>query len=559
MSRNAVYKKKQVTKIDKRQVIEAVTRAVFVEKDMDEYENYFHILRQTYKISEGDFESIVWRLKHGRNQNALYHFDLDMYPFLNKALKSFVVINLYYEQHPAHLRTTVEYIKLAIMHTQGFQDERTIDKLEQWLSGLTASVRQKQIPFIMKFLDFIDHPRADEIADLLEALYPGAILSIRELPNFKEVLIFDHVVSHFQNNWSDYEKLIFFPIILWWKITMIIPMRTSEFCSLERNCTWEKDGEHFIKVPRIKVQARYGSEIEVTDTIRINKDLYDLVDEYRQLTASYELTPFLLSYDAYRQSDRAKKNYQSKLNNNTFESHQFYNVLHHFYDDIVSTKYGYTNLKQLRPMDTRHFAFCNMMLQGFNMLTIARVGGHNRLSTQMHYFSHLENLNESAIQYLYEQKKKFLVVTNLREAHMLAGNERLLRARSILKQLTKEEVRGLPQMEFGYCLLDPTACPIGDCRHAECLYIPEEEMTPAVYEWLSDESQRLERNIKEQLELMKQLSTHMSYNISSLEYDHLGQAELSYLSENNKRLREQKAWTDARRDIVKEYLFGGLT
>ncbi|MGR5979261.1 hypothetical protein ACT7DJ_17430 [Bacillus cereus] len=45
-------------------------------------------------------------------------------------------------------------------------------------------------------------------------------------------------------------------------------------------------------------------------------------------------------------------------------------------------------------------AFCNMMLQGFNMLSIARIGGHKTLRQQLHYHAHLDHLAESAVHIL---------------------------------------------------------------------------------------------------------------------------------------------------------------
>jgi glucose-6-phosphate 1-dehydrogenase len=50
-----------------------------------------------------------------------------------------------------------------------------------------------------------------------------------------------------------------------------------------------------------------------------------------------------------------------------------------------------TCIDRLTTGDARHYAFCNMMLQGFNMLSIARIGGHKTLRMQMHYHAHLEH------------------------------------------------------------------------------------------------------------------------------------------------------------------------
>jgi len=56
---------------------------------------------------------------------------------------------------------------------------------------------------------------------------------------------------------------------------------------------------------------------------------------------------------------------------------------------------------------------------------------------------------------------------------------------------------------------------------------------------------------------MQKLTENMNYNFVTVEFDQITQAELSYLATNSKNLREQKAWADARQDLIREYLWGG--
>lgn len=337
-------------------------------------------------------------------------------------------------------------------------------------------------------------------------------------------------------------------------------MRIGEFCKLGFNCTYEQGGKYYLRVPRIKRKAKTSREIDIINELLINKQIYDVIIDYKSITSPFKENPYLLSWEAYRQSERARSNKNaeySKANKDLFEVQQFYKLLQNFYSEIVQKKYGYHHLQKLRPMDTRHYAFCNMMLQGFNMLTIARIGGHFRIQSQMHYFQHLDHLNESAIQYLSEKYKKKAHITMSQLNPMMSGIETSLRAKSILRPLSEEQLSSLARLEHGYCLFDPSKCPVGDCRHCEHLYLPESELSPAVYSWLSDESEKLASLLKEQLELMRKLTENMNYNFVTMEYDQLTQAEMSYLAMNSKNLREQKARTDAHRDLVREYLLGG--
>ena len=53
---------------------------------------------------------------------------------------------------------------------------------------------------------------------------------------------------------------------------------------------------------------------------------------------------------------------------------------------------GTNDIELLQPGDTRHLAFCSMMLQGFNPLTIARYGRTSNI--YMHKIIILNHLSE---------------------------------------------------------------------------------------------------------------------------------------------------------------------
>lgn len=198
------------------------------------------------------------------------------------------------------------------------------------------------------------------------------------------------------------------------------------------------------------------------------------------------------------------------------------------------------------------------MFQGFNMLTIARIGGHSSLDAQMHYFNHLEYFSRSSIQYLSDQYRKMPYVSLHTEGISNDGNIKKLFSKSFLNQLSKADLKKLPRMEHGYCLHNPKDCPVGDCRYCEYFFIPNDEFNLDLYRWLSDESEILWRRIKEQLLLFQTITKNMNYNFITLEYDELSQAELNYISRNFKKMQEQKARVDVQLDAVANSLFGGI-
>ncbi|UKS29980.1 site-specific integrase [Paenibacillus sp. HWE-109] len=531
---------------------QASDNIIFDSQDISYYKEAFLEFKSSQRIINCEFEDDEWILSANDVQTAII-FDIDVYSEMKLSLKCFTLLGLIERHDHKYTQFRIKHLVEGILSCQGFRCpvDEVLVHFESWLMSKPRPTLTKLCPAIQQFLCFSNFIFNDELLDIVDQ-FSSSQRGIRSLPNFKDTLIFDSIIHDFQKKWTLTERLIFFPIVLWWHITLVIPMRVSEFCSIEYDCIIADSSKLFLKIPRKKVRAKKNNEVDIVDVLEINEDLAALILQYKDITSEFKRTSFLLSYDAYCESPRVKQSHGSarkkKRNLETFKPHQLKLLITYFYDEIVESKYGYSGLERANPMDTRHFAFCNMMLQGFNMLSIARIGGHKSLDAQMHYFSHLEQLSQSAVQYLADQHIKFGTINSMNSS--LGVNERALRAKSILRSFTEEEMQAFAPMEFGYCTFDPEKCPVGDCRHCPHLYIPESEFNNSVIAWLVDESERLKSIINEQLELMKNLTRNMTYNYSTFEHDPLAQAELSYLATNSSKLRGQKARTDAKLNTI---------
>lgn len=472
-----------------------------------------------------------------------------------------MLLELRQENSLKTIQGKIQFIKQAILVTKDFEDSQCYYQLESFLNNKSASVIFKYATSLAKYLLFIGYEEQDDLITLCKQFAYGYTNTVRNLPDFKDVLTFDWIIRDFQKKWTDTEKEIYFPIILWWNITLIIPMRIKEFILLSRECAQVNNGKYTLTVPRAKKQARKIHNIDITDTLTISKRIYDLIQEYICITNENSNNEYLLSYYHYCKSQRYQKThgnaFKNKKDKTRFEEGQLYTLLKNFYEEIVTKKYG-LSLQYIKPLDTRHFAFCNMMFQGFNMLTIARIGGHSSLDAQMHYFNHLEYFSQSSIQHLSDQYRKMPYVSLHTEGISNDGNIKKLFSKSFLNQLSKADLKKLPRMEHGYCLHNPKDCPVGDCRYCEYFFIPNDEFNLDLYRWLSDESEILWRRIKEQLLLFQTITKNMNYNFITLEYDELSQAELNYISRNFKKMQEQKARVDVQLDAVANSLFWGI-
>lgn len=555
-----IYNKEFISDVGIKSYIESLSKVFFSHDKQTKFTQMFDEFKKTGVIINDRFEDTIWLLADKDKRITKISFNIYSLPIYKESLRYYVLLELRQENSLKTIQGKIQFIKQAILVTKGFEDSQCYSQLESFLNNKSASVIFKYATSLAKYLLFIGYEEQDDLIILCKQFAYGYTNTVRNLPVFKDVLTFDWIIRDFQKKWTDTEKEIYFPIILWWNITLIIPMRIKEFILLSRECAQENNGKYTITVPRAKKQARKIHSIDVTDTLTISKRIYDLIQEYICITNENSNNEYLLSYYHYCKSQRYQKThgnaFKNKKDKTKFEEGQLYTLLKNFYEEIVTKKYG-LSLQYIKPLDTRHFAFCNMMFQGFNMLTIARIGGHSSLDAQMHYFNHLEYFSQSSIQYLSDQYRKIPHISLNTEGISNDSNIKKIFSKSFLNQLSQAELEELPRMEYGYCLYSPTNCPVGDCRYCEYFFIPYSEFNLELYKWLNDESEFLWRRIKEQLLLFKTITKNMNYNFTTLEYDELSQAELNYISQDLKKMQEQKARVDTQLDTVATFLFGG--
>ncbi|GAE94546.1 hypothetical protein JCM21714_3709 [Gracilibacillus boraciitolerans JCM 21714] len=167
----------------------------------------------------------------------------------------------------------------------------------------------------------------------------------------------------------------------------------------------KEDNSYWITVPREKRKYEAYSDIDVENTLQVNKETYNIVKAYQDTLSDDIESNYLMSYETYyKYLDLKRETYKKDLS--VLLLSQFQTLLDDFYKKIVKGKYSYSEVEQVSPGDTRHFAFCNMMLQGFNMLSIAKMGGHRRLRTQQNYWGgYIEYFAESWVYILSENNR----------------------------------------------------------------------------------------------------------------------------------------------------------
>lgn len=377
-----------------------------------------------------NFDSSRWTFFNPLNQSKFY-FDFNMFnELVNKKvieeieislIKCFLIDKLEDGLVPISIKGYLNDIYTLIYITNNFDKDKIYSNniliMDMILTG--------EMPFVIvskgnliDYLNFLESISCsnEEHLDVLSYLYDTKLLnkstnSRRSLPPTKDILSFDFYLKKFFNKTEPgVERDLYKPVLLWWKITSVIPLRASEFSyKLKRDCLLEKDGKFYLKVDRVKVnpdrlkKRKVRPTIPILNKLEISKEIYDLVLDYINCTSFDTETETLFSYMAYKlawlklynpqitdiehyfstQTNKIKK-YTEHFNSNTLQD-----IIDLFYDKIIFGKYEDNTIEErLTVGDTRHLAFCSLMLQGVSPIEIAMLGGHTTLEAQDAYIGH---------------------------------------------------------------------------------------------------------------------------------------------------------------------------
>lgn len=367
----------------------------------------------------GEFEDDYWEINkilYVENFNGYNFSKLDYFQFNHKLPKEFKTIvkcwmvNLIDQLNGAEVHYFIHLIK-GFEVTKGFKKGEITTLVDYIEYGeLSHNYKRNLVNVLCNFFDYADLEVGDDYLPVLVELkdkMPQQKSNIRKLPSSQYVLSFSYYLEkHFETlmeNFIDKENfdkelLMTYPIVIWWKLTTIIPMRASEFCLIKRECLIvDKDKEkYYLQLPRIKQNSR---RIQIMDKVAIDEEMYQLIDNYIDLTNQYGKTDSLISYRSITEvkNNTSSRGYFQK-NVNQFNRKNLDGMIARYYRTLEQ-EYNFKVEQecQLRPNDTRHIAFMSLMMQGYSPVEVARLGGHKTIQTQLHYSNHKEYWIDSEV------------------------------------------------------------------------------------------------------------------------------------------------------------------
>ena len=379
--------------------------------------------------SEGTFNSNLWILL---DEVSRHHLNLDFSQFdlsIKKAsltfedvciVKCWLANSIKEHYSCGTIERMFNSIRTIILLTDNFNLDTMNNTNGDIFSSLINNKNNSYTNFnyyICQYINFLDSINLVNdghllVLEKLRSVKMYEKYGSRILPKSKDIFAFQYYLNKFfTEETNEYIKNFYFPLLLWWKITNVIPMRPSEFCyKLKRDCISMNNDEYYLHIGRVKVSIpstqRNEGRIPLLSKVKITKEIYQLIFKYIELTSFDTYTKTLVSYKAmlefkkefYKNQNKHKLYFKMKKYNDVFTRRDLENLLKSFYKVIIEDKYKDNSIeKKLNPGDTRHLAFMSLLLQGVSPIEIAMLGGHTTLESQSSYTSHIEYYIDSEI------------------------------------------------------------------------------------------------------------------------------------------------------------------
>ncbi|WP_010676352.1 hypothetical protein [Bacillus timonensis] len=369
-------------------------KVFFNEDDINRYIDIFNELRDDGFIIASSFNDVIWRLPcKATNEYIPLKFDIDLYKEIKLALKIYSLILIAKGKSTGWIRSVVDILKKAVLETNGFQQT---SQLEKFLSNEDRSYFAART--ILSFIDFYSVSNNVEIRTKCEGVQSEERRN-RELPPFLDIFIFDEIVNDYFRKTSIEDHFRYKPIRLWWAITNIIPMRPTDFLKLKSDCAWmDNKGKYWITLSRSKKVKQSVRDTPPLQTIQINKYVFDLINNFKLYLFHNDIdSDYLLPQTFYKLVNFSNTDRTRIVVEDRWQLGQFGSILKHFHTKIVKELYQEDYTMEILPSHTRHLAIINLFMQGFNMLSIAKMAGHDELNSQSNYYSHAENFVDSFV------------------------------------------------------------------------------------------------------------------------------------------------------------------
>lgn len=469
--------------------------------ELNQYQEKFELLQDDGIIeSTSEFFDHQWRVIGREYYRKLDFTEIEYNKELYLSLKCYVIIQL----HDRNISTDSMFegfynILKSIRLTNGY-DKRKLIEFEEWKlekESLKTHLDKYKI-YNLGFLYFNPINDASDYIPLLESI-PGINWDvIRAIPTYEEFVRFDFLINDFMNKATNYMRSKYYPVFIWWKLSTIIPIRPIELVTIKNSDIRydSKEEKYYLTKGERKqspLKAKGKHQVAIPHEIQINKEVFEIIEDYRKITNS-ENEEYLFHL-SHHYEHLKKPNRSSFINRGETINHTNHRtttlmtrLLDSFFDEVIQDGIGinvvnsrdeldlenrHKTITRFNLMDSRHFAICSMMMQGFSELTIAQMAGHNKIETQSSYASHIDDFQRSYSSLLAKDIQQRM--TNLNTS----GFEHFTFRQKQILSYWHSDYSKEKKIDYGYCQSKkfPYECFEDDCIFCNKIHIDLSNLT----------------------------------------------------------------------------------
>lgn len=466
-------------------------------------------------ILQNSFTDNEWYL-YNKLTSYYVQLNFNLNEKFNNALKRFILLKMKIGRAASTIVGEFNNIKELAIISEYFTNLNEYKKYMEKRVLCTKSANTRIASNLLSFLNFYNDSSLNDYIQYTVTLKSNT-KNNTDLPDFNDVLVFDEIVNDYFKN-SDAEQYKKYLIIyMWWTLTNIIPMRPSEFLSIRKNCLHcdlNSNNPYSMYVPRLKDKNSLRKKVIDEDRVYLNKETYTKISKAMNIFLQIESeSEFLFSIEShyklssnpfYKKKSKAKRIYHGI----------FKKILENFYEEVVQGIYQEAHLDKVTQGDTRHFAIINLVLQGFNILSIAELAGHKKIESAEAYYNHAETFAQSFVYKLSKNKLENILQSSIPDG-LIGWKSYVIDKGKIYNIDSKSNIVGKIN-DYGYCIEQkdnfPTTC-ISDCRLCEkYVFKPTEENMSDGIGWLKDSSSLYKQRISEVIQYMLEISVSVKHD-----------------------------------------------
>ncbi len=471
----------------------------------EKYREIFHRLKSKGIMVNDDYDDKEWILKKNDGRKHHVKFNIEINALWNEKLKHFVLVKLDMQKADCYsVSSAVRRIKAELSETN-YLDTDLIHTYRERI-GICDRTKSLCLSAFREFLLFINEGNVREYVDVINGVPQNYTTRTRDLPCYQSILLFDYIINDFLQRTDVEERTRYYPVLIWWRLSSIIPLRPSEVYQLPKDCIYEKNGKYFIHIERNKNnfgRKKYSSLI-IKD-FEIREDVYSIIRDYTDYISEFDDTKYLFSIESLKRTAglRAKDEDVKRITHITMQT-----IYKHFKKEIIEQEYGYhmvplgqkkseNDIEEIKMGDVRHLAIINLMMMGYNPLYIMELAGHHKLNTQIGYYNHVDTFATAKSHVLKEMMKK--AENNLNFKDYGSGDYVLQ------KKLLGASYYDLPLVFDGKGRCRSKNFPY-ECVYTECIFcphfIPDRNLSRESYDALKEENEKDLETLQMELKLL---------------------------------------------------------